>query len=115
MRKTTGETPVLPPGGVPRAKGIARPALFDKLVNMPKYIASIDQGTTSTRCMLFDRSGPVLSAQKEHAQIFPRPGWVEHDPMEIWHRTQEVVRDVRSTAGIRRGDIAAIGIANQRE
>ena len=57
------------------------------------YVAAIDQGTTSTRCMIFDRSGNVIARdQKEHEQIYPRPGWVEHDPEEIWRRTQEVVR-----------------------
>ena len=61
---------------------------------MAKYIAAIDQGTTSTRCMIFDHSGKVFSlAQKEHEQIYPQPGWVEHKPLEIWERTQEVVRD----------------------
>jgi glycerol kinase len=83
---------------------------------MPKYIASIDQGTTSTRCMLFDHSGQVASlAQKEHRQIYPQPGWVEHDPLEIWERVQEVSRQAVSKAGARPGDIAAIGVTNQRE
>jgi glycerol kinase len=83
---------------------------------MPKYIAAIDQGTTSTRCMLFDHSGKVVSlAQKEHNQIYPQPGWVEHDPMEIWQRTQEVIRDAVAKAGVQSGDIAAVGITNQRE
>jgi glycerol kinase len=83
---------------------------------MSKYIAAIDQGTTSTRCMLFDHSGGVVSvAQKEHRQIYPQPGWVEHDPLEIWERTQEVVREAISKAGTREGDIAAVGVTNQRE
>jgi glycerol kinase len=83
---------------------------------MPKYVASIDQGTTSTRCMIFDHNGRVISlAQKEHRQIFPQPGWVEHDPMEIWERTQEVCHEALIKAGAQSGDIAAIGITNQRE
>lgn len=80
-----------------------------------KYIAAIDQGTTSTRCILFDRTSPVASAQKEHQQIFPQPGWVEHDPLEIWQRTQEVIRQACIKANIRKGEIAAVGITNQRE
>ncbi len=82
---------------------------------MPRFIAAIDQGTTSTRCILFDRSGPVSFGQREHAQHFPQAGWVEHDPMEIWERTRQVVGEAIERAGARRGDIAAIGIANQRE
>ncbi len=81
-----------------------------------KYVAAIDQGTTSTRCMIFDHAGRVISvAQKEHQQIYPQPGWVEHDPLEIWERTQEVVREALAHAGARPADIAAIGITNQRE
>jgi glycerol kinase len=83
---------------------------------MPKMIAAIDQGTTSTRCMLFDHTGGVISvSQKEHRQIFPQPGWVEHNPLEIWERTQEVVSSALGKADIRPGDIAAVGITNQRE
>lgn len=83
---------------------------------MPKYIAAIDQGTTSTRCMLFDHSGSVVSvAQKEHQQIYPQPGWVEHDPLEIWQRTQEVCRAAVAAANLDKGDLAALGITNQRE
>ena len=64
------------------------------------YVAAIDQGTTSTRCMVFDRAGAVVAVeQKEHQQIYPRPGWVEHDPVEIWQRVQEVI----SGAGERPG------------
>lgn len=81
---------------------------------MSKYIAAIDQGTTSTRCMIFDHSGNVAaSAQKEHRQIFPKPGWVEHDPLEIWERTREVVQGGLGKLGP--GEIAAVGITNQRE
>ena len=83
---------------------------------MAKYIASIDQGTTSTRCMVFDHAGRVISlAQKEHRQIFPQPGWVEHDPLEIWERTQQVSQEAIAKAGVQPGDVAAIGITNQRE
>ena len=82
----------------------------------PRYIAAIDQGTTSTRCMIFDRAGAVIcSAQREHQQIFPRPGWVEHDPREIWARTQEVVQGALAQGGIAASDLAAVGITNQRE
>ena len=83
---------------------------------MLKYVAAIDQGTTSTRCILFDHDGNIASvAQKEHQQIYPRPGWVEHDPVEIWQATQDVIRDALHKAGATAGDIAAIGITNQRE
>jgi glycerol kinase len=80
------------------------------------YVAAIDQGTTSTRCMIFDRSGGVVASdQMEHRQIFPRPGWVEHDPAEIWQRTQEVVQGALAKSGLTRDQIASIGITNQRE
>ena len=83
---------------------------------MSKYIVAIDQGTTSSRCMLFNRSGKVISlAQKEHQQIYSQPGWVEHDPLEIWKRTQEVCWEAVTKAGVQPGDIAAVGITNQRE
>ncbi len=83
---------------------------------MPRFIAAIDQGTTSTRCILFGRDGlPAASAQKEHRQVFPRPGWVEHDPAEIWRNTQEVVAQAVNRAGAKRGDIAGVGVTNQRE
>ena len=59
---------------------------------MPKYIAAIDQGTTSTRCIIFNHDGNIVTVdQKEHRQIYPKPGWVEHDALEIWSRTQEVI------------------------
>jgi glycerol kinase len=81
---------------------------------MPKYVASIDQGTTSTRCIVFDHTGLIQAvSQKEHAQIYPQPGWVEHDPIEIWQRTQEVIRGVLSK--IPPEQISAVGITNQRE
>lgn len=83
---------------------------------MPKYVAAIDQGTTSTRCILFDHGGNVVVVdQKEHQQIYPKPGWVEHDALEIWERTQEVVRGALNKANISTTDIAAVGITNQRE
>jgi glycerol kinase len=83
---------------------------------MPDYIGAIDQGTTSTRFIVFDRSGAIVScAQKEHKQIYPRPGRVEHDPDEIWRRTQEVIAEAMAMRGLRPEDLAAIGITNQRE
>ncbi|HTX50208.1 MAG TPA: glycerol kinase GlpK [Caulobacteraceae bacterium] len=81
-----------------------------------RFIAAIDQGTTSSRCMLFDADGAaVAAAQKEHRQIYPRPGWVEHDPEEIWANVQEVVAAVLAKANASASDVAAIGITNQRE
>lgn len=83
---------------------------------MADYVAAIDQGTTSTRFMVFDRAGKVLSlAQQEHQQIYPRPGWVEHDPAEIWRHTQDVIAAAMQAKGLRPRDIAAVGITNQRE
>jgi glycerol kinase len=83
---------------------------------MAEYVGAIDQGTTSTRFMVFDHSGRVKGvSQMEHEQIYPRPGWVEHDPNEIWLRTQDVVRDGLKNAGIQASDLAAVGITNQRE
>ncbi|HEY5156505.1 MAG TPA: glycerol kinase GlpK [Anaerolineales bacterium] len=83
---------------------------------MPKYVAAIDQGTTSTRCILFDHGGNIVAMdQKEHEQIYPKPGWVEHDGLEIWERTQQVVRSALEKSGATVADIAAIGITNQRE
>ena len=83
---------------------------------MPKYIAAIDQGTTSTRCILFDHGGNIVAVdQKEHRQIYPKPGWVEHDALEIWERTQDVVRGALSDSGIQSADVAVVGITNQRE
>ncbi|HEY0264877.1 MAG TPA: glycerol kinase GlpK [Granulicella sp.] len=83
---------------------------------MAAYIGALDQGTTSTRFMVFDRSGRVVTvAQKEHEQIYPNPGWVEHDALEIWRRTLEVIDDACEARGLRPKDLAAIGITNQRE
>ena len=82
---------------------------------MADFVAAIDQGTTSTRCILFDRTGTaVASAQEEHRQIFPRPGWVEHDPAEIWERARQVSAKALAAAGTG-ARVAAVGIANQRE
>ena len=81
-----------------------------------KYIMSLDQGTTSSRCILFDRAGNICAtAQNEFRQIFPKPGWVEHDAIEIWNTTLEVSRSAMSKLGVTAADIAAIGITNQRE
>jgi glycerol kinase len=83
---------------------------------MSSYVGAIDQGTTSTRFIVFDRTGRIISiAQREHEQIYPRPGWVEHDPEEIWKRTQEVIDEAMESKGLRAADLAAIGITNQRE
>src|SRR5262249_13561007 len=80
------------------------------------FIGAIDQGTTSTRFMVFDGHGRIVSvAQKEHQQIYPKPGWVEHDPAEIIARTGEVADQAGRGAGLAAGDLAAIGITNQRE
>ncbi len=80
------------------------------------YVAAIDQGTTSTRCMLFDRQGQTVSlAQREHRQLFRRPGWAEHDALEIWRNVQRVVPAALAQAGADERDVAALGIANQRE
>ncbi len=83
---------------------------------MTDYILSIDQGTTSTRAMIFDHKGSVISTgQLEHEQIFPKAGWVEHDPKEIWNNTREVIGQALSKANITRHNIKAVGITNQRE
>ena len=83
---------------------------------MANFIASIDQGTTSTRCIIFDHEGRIVSFdQKEHKQIFPKPGWVEHDALEIWENTKSVCLQALQKSGLENKDIAAIGITNQRE
>ena len=83
---------------------------------MPDYIAAIDQGTTSTRFIIFNHAGRVVSVdQKEHRQIYPKPGWVEHDPLEVWDRTREVMQVALEKSGLNPDDLAAIGITNQRE
>jgi glycerol kinase len=83
---------------------------------MAKYAAAVDQGTTSTRFMIFDHGGKVVGVdQKEHEQIYPKPGWVEHNPMEIWDRTKEVIHGALVKAKVDPKDIAAVGVTNQRE
>ncbi|MEA2395916.1 MAG: glycerol kinase [Solirubrobacteraceae bacterium] len=83
---------------------------------MAKYAAALDQGTTSTRCMIFNHSGRVVAVEQlEHEQIYPKPGWVEHKPKEIWDRAQEVMDAAMATAGATADDIAGLGITNQRE
>ena len=83
---------------------------------MPSYMGAIDQGTTSSRFIVFDRSGRIVSsAQKEHEQIYPKPGWVEHDPAEIWRRVEEVIQEAMEAKGLRPWDLSGVGITNQRE
>ena len=83
---------------------------------MADYVGAIDQGTTSTRFMIFDRGGNVIGVdQKEHEQIYPKAGWVEHDPKEIWARTTDVITGALAKAGLTAADLAAVGITNQRE
>ena len=83
---------------------------------MAKYVGALDQGTTSNRFIIFDHSGNVVGIdQKEHEQIFPQPGWVEHNPVEIWRNTQDVIGVALAKAGLSGADLAAIGITNQRE
>ncbi len=83
---------------------------------MADYVAAIDQGTTSTRCMVFDKSGGVVSVdQMEHEQIFPRAGWVEHDPVEVWNNTREVIGGALGKANLSASHIRGLGITNQRE
>jgi glycerol kinase len=83
---------------------------------MAELVGALDQGTTSTRFMVFDGQGGVVSVdQREHEQIFPRPGWVEHDPVEIWSKSLSVIDGALTTAGLKPSDLAAIGLTNQRE
>jgi glycerol kinase len=83
---------------------------------MPDYVAAVDQGTTSTRFMIFDHGGnEVARHQLEHEQILPKPGWVEHDPTEIWERTRSVISSALTKANLTATDLAALGITNQRE
>ena len=83
---------------------------------MPELVGALDQGTTSTRFMVFDQAGTVISVdQREHEQIFPKPGWVEHDPLEIWSKTTSVIEGALAGAGLKAADLAAIGLTNQRE
>ncbi|MGW1793500.1 glycerol kinase GlpK [Streptomyces tubercidicus] len=81
-----------------------------------KYVAAIDQGTTSSRCIIFDHGGAIVAVdQREHRQIFPKPGWVEHDATEIWSKVQAVVAGALAKAGLRADQLSALGITNQRE
>jgi glycerol kinase len=83
---------------------------------MPDFVGAVDQGTTSSRFMIFDHDGnEVAKHQLEHTQYLPRPGWVEHDPVEIWERTNVAIQYAVRSAGIEASDLAAIGITNQRE
>jgi len=83
---------------------------------MANYVGAIDQGTTSSRFIVFDRGGSIVSvAQKEHEQIYPKPGYVEHDPLEIWRNTQAVIEEALAKKGLTPQDLAAVGITNQRE
>jgi glycerol kinase len=83
---------------------------------MNRYIGAIDQGTTSTRFIIFDRDGRQRAvAQREHRQIYPAPGWVEHDALEIWRNTENVIAEALSAAGLGPRDLAAVGVTNQRE
>lgn len=83
---------------------------------MSEYVAAIDQGTTGTRCIVFDHQGQIVSSDyEEHRQIFPRPGWVEHDPAEIWRKTRRVITAALQKADLSAEDICALGVANQRE
>ena len=83
---------------------------------MKQYVGAVDQGTTSSRFIIFDHQGRIVaSAQKEHEQIFPQPGWVEHDPGEIWVNTAEVIGRALDKAGLTGADLAAVGVTNQRE
>ena len=83
---------------------------------MAKYLMALDQGTTSSRCILFEKNGKIHSmAQKEFSQIYPQPGWVEHDPREIWASQLAVTTEAMAKVMAQPEDIAAIGITNQRE
>src|SRR5215210_4399002 len=83
---------------------------------MPAYVGAIDQGTTSSRFIVFDRDGAMVSvAQREHAQIYPAPGHVEHDPEEIWQNTKAVIADALAAKGLAPSDLGTVGITNQRE
>ena len=83
---------------------------------MASYIGAIDQGTTSTRFILFSSSGEIVASdQIEHRQIYPKPGWVEHDCSEIWENTRKVIRSTLMKAGVKKGEVKAVGITNQRE
>src|ERR1051325_9320469 len=81
-----------------------------------KYVAAIDQGTTSSRCIIFNQDSEIVAVdQREHRQIYPKPGWVEHDASEIWQRTQDVIDGALIKGNVSAQDILAVGITNQRE
>ena len=83
---------------------------------MRGYVGAIDQGTTSTRFLIFDRNGAIVgSAQKEHEQIYPKPGWVEHNALEIWRNTVSTMADALASAGLSASDLISVGVTNQRE
>src|ERR1700761_6613834 len=83
---------------------------------MTRYVAAIDQGTTSSRCIIFDHHGAIAAVdQMEHKQIFPKPGWVEHDAEEIWTNVQKVIQGALDKLKITAADVVAVGITNQRE
>ena len=83
---------------------------------MSRFVGAIDQGTTSSRFISFDRQGEIISIdQKEHEQFYPKPGWVEHDPAEIWRNTQTVIHGALSKKGLVAADLSSVGVANQRE
>ena len=83
---------------------------------MKRYVIALDQGTTSSRCIIFDREQNVVGmAQREFTQYYPKPGWVEHDPMEIWSSQYSVLTEALAQAGVSPEEVAAIGITNQRE
>ena len=85
-------------------------------MSKPQYVLAIDNGTTSTRAIIFDHAGAKIgTGQLETTQIFPRSGWVEHDPVEIWNNTRTVIDLALEQASLSASDIAAIGITNQRE
>ncbi|WP_286852436.1 FGGY family carbohydrate kinase, partial [Hydrogenophaga sp. 70-12] len=82
----------------------------------PTHLLALDQGTSSSRSIVFDRQGRVVAmAQREFPQIYPQPGWVEHDPRDLWHTQRETAREVLAKAGLRAGEVRAVGITNQRE
>ena len=116
LRCTSGGLPWLRPrhGPLKRYKLVRASRPGENL--LPDYIGAIDQGTSSTRFVVFDRAGRVVAcAQKEHRQIYPQPGWVEHDAEEIWQRTQQVIAEALAQGGVKAADLAALGITNQRE
>jgi glycerol kinase len=83
---------------------------------MAKYVAAIDQGTTGTRCMIFDHAGAVVASRyEEHRQVYPQPGWVEHDALEIWHKVKAVTQGALESGQIDAAQLVALGITNQRE